>query len=158
MSNVATLWGLPDGFEPVRFPIPDAAKEAVRPLLSASEPVIVMLSNEGDSISLIATPLRVLVVKTGEQQAGATGASIKEFPYEGIADMKIQSAAINVKISLHFKSTNNGRTIEVGQRAKLAKDHVDNLMPFESMAGAQAFKAIYDVWVHRTGGKKTLGA
>ena len=158
MSEAAALWGLPEDFEPVRFPIPDAAKQAVRPLLGANEPVLVTLSNEGDSISLIATPLRVLSVKTGEQQAGAAGVTIKEYPYEGIADMKISSAAINVKITLHFKSSNNGRTVETGLRARLAKDHTDNLMPFESTAGAQAFKAIYDVWVHKTGGKKSLGA
>ena len=97
-------------------------------------------------------------MKTGSAQAGATGASVKEYPYEGITDMKIQSAAINVKIALHFKTTNNGRTVEIGHRAKLAKDHVDNLMPFDSNAGAEAFKAIYDIWVHKTGGKKQLGA
>ena len=158
MSEAAIRWGLPEDFAPVRFAIPDAAKEAVRPLLGSNEPVLVMLSNEGNSVSLIATPLRVLAVKTGDVQAGATGSSVKEYPYEGITDMKIQSAAINVKIALHFKSTNNGRTVEVGQRARLAKDHVDNLMPFESTAGAQAFKAIYDIWVHKTGGKKQLGA
>jgi hypothetical protein len=158
MSDPAALWGLPPGFEPVRLPISDDAKQALRPLLGANEPVLVMISNEGDSIALIATPLRVLSVKTGGVQAGATGASVKEYPYEGITDMKIQSAAINVKIALHFKTTNNGRTVEVGLRAKLAKDHVDNLMPFESTAGAEAFKAIYDIWVHKTGGKKQLGA
>ncbi len=158
MSDAANLWGLPDGFEPVRFPIPDAAKQAVRPILGANEPVLVMISNEGSSVTIIATPLRVLSVKTGDSQAGATGASVKEYPYEGITDMKIQSAAINVKIAIHFKTTNNGRTAEVGQRMKLAKDHVDNVMPFESTGGAQAFKAIYDIWVHKTGGKKTLGA
>lgn len=158
MSDAATLWGLPEGFEPVRFPIPDAAKEVLRPMLGPNEPVLVMISNEGSSITLIATPLRVLSVKTGGAQAGATGASVKEYPYEGITDMKIQSAAINVKIAVHFKTTNNGRTVEVGVRARLAKDHIDNIMPFESTAGAEAFKAIYDIWVHKTGGRKTLGA
>ena len=158
MSETAVSWGLPPDFDPVRYPIPDAAKAVVRPLLGSNEPVLVTLSNEGDSISLIATPLRILAVKTGDVQAGATGASVKEYPYEGITDMKIQSAAINVKIALHFKSTNNGRTVEVGQRARLAKDHVDNLMPFESAAGQQAFEAIQAIWVHKTGGKKTLGA
>ena len=34
-----------------------------------------------------APPLRVLAVKTGGMQAGATGASVKEYPYEGITDM-----------------------------------------------------------------------
>lgn len=158
MSNSATLWGLPPDFEPVRLPIPDEAKQVLRPMLSADEPVLVTISNEGDSISLVATPLRVLSVKTGSAQAGVTGATVKEYPYEGITDMKIQSAAINVKIALHFKTTNKGLTVETGHRAKLAKDHVDNLMPFESTAGAEAFKAIYDIWVHKTGGKKQLGA
>ena len=158
MSQAAVLWGLPEGFQPVRYPIPDAAKEVLRPLLTANEPVLVTLANEGNTITLVATPLRVLSVKTGEQVAGAAGAAVKEYPYEGITDMKIQSAAINVKIAIHFKTTNKGRTVEVGQRAKLAKDHVDNIMPFESTAGAEAFKAIYDVWVHKTGGKKALGA
>lgn len=158
MSDPAVLWGLPPGFEPLRQPIPDAAKQVLLPMLSADEPVLVTIANEGDSITLVATPLRVLSVKTGGAQAGATGASVKEYPYEGITDMKIQSAAINVKIALHFKTTNNGRTVETGHRAKLAKDHVDNLMPFESTSGAEAFKAIYDIWVHKTGGKKQLGA
>ncbi len=158
MSDPAVLWGLPPDFEPVRQPIPDAAKQVLLPMLAADEPVLVMIANEGNSITLVATPLRVLSVKTGDVQAGATGASVKEYPYEGITDMKIQSAAINVKIALHFKTTNNGRSVEIGHRAKLAKDHVDNLMPFESTAGAEAFKAIYDIWVHKTGGKKQLGA
>jgi hypothetical protein len=158
MSDPASLWDLPAGFEPVRLPISDDAKQVLRPMLSAQEPVLVTISNEGDSIALVATPLRILSVKTGGTQAGATGASVKEYPYEGITDMKIQSAAINVKIALHFKTTNNGRTVEIGHRAKLAKDHVDNLMPFESTGGAEAFKAIYDIWVHKTGGKKQLGA
>ncbi len=158
MSDAATLWGLPPDFEPVRIPISEEVKQVLRPMLSAGEPVLVTISNEGNSITLIATPLRVLAVKTGGAQAGATGSSVKEYPYEGITDMKIQSAAINVKIAFHFKTTTNGRTVEVGHRAKLAKDHVDNLMPFESTAGAEAFKAIYDIWVHKTGGKKQLGA
>ena len=158
MTDTATKWGLPPDFEPVRTPIPEEAKQVLRPMLEANEPVLVTISNEGNSITLIATPLRVLSVKTGGAQAGATGASVKEYPYEGITDMKIQSAAINVKIALHFKTTNNGRTVEVGHRAKLAKDHVDNIMPFESVGGAEAFKAIYDIWVHKTGGKKQLGA
>jgi hypothetical protein len=158
MSDIASLWGLPAGFQPVRYPIPDAAKEVVRGLLNPDEPVLVTISNEGSSISLIATTQRVLSVKTSDQQAGVTGATAKEYPYEGLTDLKIQSAAINVKIALHFKTTNGGRSVETGHRARLAKEHVDNLMPFESTAGAEAFKAIYDVWVHKTGGKKQLGA
>lgn len=158
MSDTATRWGLPADFEPVRLPIPEDAKFALRPMLTADEPVLVTISNEGDTISIVATSQRIFSVKTGGANAGATGATVKEYPYEGITDMKIQSAAINVKIALHFKTTNGGRTVEVGHRAKLAKDHVDNLMPFESTAGAEAFKAIYDLWVHKTGGKKLLGA
>ena len=51
MSDPAVLWGLPPGFEPVRQPIPDAAKQVLLPMLSADEPVLVMIANEGDSIT-----------------------------------------------------------------------------------------------------------
>ena len=158
MSDAAIAWGLPAEFEPIRYAIPALAVYVVRPLLEADEPVLVTVSNEGDSISIVATPTRLFSIKTGGSQAGVTGATVKEYPYEGVTDLKIQSAAINVKIVVHFKSTNNGRTVETGHRAKMAKDSTDNLMPFESTAGAQAFKAIYDVWVSKTGGKKQLGA
>ncbi|MBV9468374.1 MAG: hypothetical protein JO316_02225 [Abitibacteriaceae bacterium] len=150
MSTVdpAVQWGLPPGFQPVRYAVSDEVKEVVRSLLQPNEPVIVSIANEGNTISLVATPYRLFSIRSGGIVAGVTGANVREFPWAGITNMVLQQAALNVKIVLHFKSS-NGRDVEVGQRARLAKAATDNLMPFESAAGAEAFQAIYNVWQHR---------
>src|SRR4028119_1290101 len=114
-EDAAVRLGLPPGLMPARFPIADDVKDLIRDMLSPGEPVIVTLSNEGNSISLVATSQRVFSIRSG-LVAGVTGFTVREFPWEGISDLRLQAAALNVKISIHFKST-DGRTVEVGRRA-----------------------------------------
>lgn len=149
-EDFATRWGLPPDFQPVRYPIADDVKGILRDLLRPNEPVVVTLANEGDTILLVATPQRLFSVRYGGVTAGVTGCTVREFPWEGITNIVLQQAAINVKIVIHFKSS-DGRTVAVGQRARLAKAATDNLMPFESAAGMEAFQAIYSIWQHRNG-------
>jgi hypothetical protein len=151
-EDPAVRWGLPPGFRPQCFPIPDPVKDLVRDLLGPGEPVIATLSNEGDSIAIVATPYRVFTIRSG-MGAGVTGFNAREFPWEGITDMRLQAAALNVKIALYFKTT-DGRTVEVGRRAILGKSAIDNLTPFETNAGTQVFEALQSIWHH----KRTLAA
>ncbi|HEX8237359.1 MAG TPA: hypothetical protein VF600_15470 [Abditibacteriaceae bacterium] len=146
-EDAAVRWGLPPGFSPARFPIAEDVKELLRDMLRPGEPVIVTLGNEGNSIFIVATPQRVFSIRSG-LVAGITGFTVREFPWEGISDLRLQAAALNVKIAIHFKST-DGRTVEVGRRAALAKSAVDNLAPFETHAGTQAFEAIHTVWHYK---------
>lgn len=148
-TDAAARWGLPPGFGPVRYPIADDVKEVVRDLLGPDEPVVVSIANEGDSIAIIATPRRLFSVRTGAM-AGVTGFNVREFPWDGITNMVLQQAALNVKIVISFR-TSDGRTVEVGRRAALGKPAADNLMPFESAAGTQAFEAIRAIWHHMRG-------
>jgi hypothetical protein len=53
------------GFAPARFPIADDVKDLIRDMLEAGEPVIVTLTNEGNSISLVATSQRVFSIRSG---------------------------------------------------------------------------------------------
>ena len=131
-------WGLPPAFTPVRYAVSDAAKSAVRPLLAANEPVIISLGNEGNSVSLVGTPRRLFVIKISDLGGGAAGAKIREFPWEGIAQIVKRPQTHNLTLALHFRS-NDGKTVEVGRRAALAKPAVDNLMAFEIAAGEEIF-------------------
>jgi hypothetical protein len=144
MSN-AIQWGLPPEFVPVRYAIPDEAKHLVRDLLQPNEPVIISIGNEGDTVSLVATPYRVMVVKTASLGAGASGGSVREFPYEGIERIVMRPQSINLTLALHYR-TSNGRTVEVGRRARLAKPAVDNLMAFELVAGQEVYEALLSIW------------
>lgn len=149
-TDVAAQWGLPPGFQPVRHAIPDVVKEVVREMLGPNEPVIVTLSNEGDTISIVATTQRMFTARTGDLGgAGVTGCKLMEFPWEGITNIVKQQAGPNVKIAIHYK-TKDGRTVETGMRAKMGKDAVDNAMPFENEAGTEAFEALNAVWLHKT--------
>lgn len=146
-TDTAAQWGLPPGFQPVRHAIGDDVKSLIRDLLRPNEPVIVSIANEGNTISLIATPQRVFSVRTGAT-AGVTGFNVREFPWEGIADLRLQAMPLNVKIAVHFR-TSDGRTVEVGRRAAMGKPAVDNLMPFETAAGTAAFEAIHGIWHYK---------
>ena len=148
--DTSTQWDLPPGFQPVRYGINEQAKNAVRELLQPNEPVIISLANEEETVSIIATPQRLFAARTG-QSAGVTGCMVKEFPWGDITNLVLQHAGPNVKIAVHYK-TSDGRTVATGLRAKLAKPAVDNLMPFDPAIGAQAFEAIYSVWQHKSGG------
>ena len=147
-EDAALRWGLPPGFRPLCFPVATEVKELMRTLLNADEPVIATLANEGDSISVVATPHRVFSIRSG-MTAGVTGFTVREFPWEGISDLRLQSMPMNIKIAIHFKSTDGGRTAEVGRRAVMAKPAVDNLTLFESGAGTQVFEALYGIWQHK---------
>lgn len=147
MQDAAARWGLPPGFAPIRFPISQQVKDVVRDLLGANDPVIISLSNESDTIAIIATPQRLLTARTGAT-AGVTGCTIRDFPYEAITNLTLQQAALNVKISIGFRSA-DGRTPEVGVRARMGKPTVEHLMPFETNAGTQVFEALHAIWTHK---------
>ena len=146
MSGIATHWGLPEDFEPIRYPIDDEIKEVLRPLMAPDETVIVTAANEGNSITLVATNLRVMSIRSGGATAGVTGFTVRDFIYEAITDMRLQAAPLNVSIALHFQSKDNGRSAEIGQKAKFGKPATDKLMAFETNAGTMAFEAIHSVW------------
>ena len=145
MSN-ATKWGLPPEFAPARFPISDDAKAAVRPLLTAGDPVVISLANDEDAIALVGTPQRLLVVKISALGAGAAGVKVREFPWQGIARIVATPLSFQLKIALHYRSSNNGRTVEVGRRAKLADAAVENLAGFDLEQGNAVFAAMLQIW------------
>lgn len=136
---------LPPGFVPVRYAVSDEVKNALRPLLVAGEPVVVSIANESDTVSIVATPMRVFSVKTGALGAGAAGIATREYVWEAIFDIVQTPMTHNLKIALHFRS-NNGKTIEIGRRALLAKPAVENLMPFENQAGSEVCHALLQLW------------
>ena len=148
LMDVATQWGLPEGFQPVRYAISDSVKEILRGLLRPNEPVVISLANEGDTISLVGTPYRLFAVKTNPLMSGAAGNNARDFPWEAITDLKLGQAALNVKFSVHFRSS-NGRTPEVGRRAAMGKPVVENYMPFESAAGQEVFAAMTAIIAHK---------
>lgn len=145
MSN-ATQWGLPPEFSPVRFPIPDEAKAVVRPLLGSAEPVIISLANDEDALILVGTPQRLLVVKLNALGAGAAGVKVREFPWQGIARIVATPLSFQLKIALHYRTSNNGRTVEVGRRAKLGDAAVENLAGFDLESGNAALAAMLQIW------------
>lgn len=138
-------WGLPPDFSPARFTISDEVKAALRARLTPGDPVVISIANESDTVSIVATPGCLWTVKTGSLGAGAAGVSIREYPWEGLTNIVQTPMTHNLKIALHFRS-NDGRTVEVGRRAMLAKPAVENLMPFESEAGAEVCRALLQIW------------
>ena len=145
MSN-AIQWGLPPEFAPARFPIPDDAKAAVRPLLKAGDPVVISLANDEDAVILIGTPQQLLVVKISELGAGAAGVKVREFPWQGIARIVATPLSFQLKIALHYRLSNNGRTVEVGRRARLADAAVENLAGFDLEQGNVVLVAMMQIW------------
>lgn len=146
--DAAQRWGLPEGFVPVRYPIADSVKEVVRGVLLPNEPAVVTLANEGETVSVIATPQRLITVKSGAAGAGVTGFNTKEFPWEAITNLVFQPVSISCKFSIHYKTSGGGR-VETGRRARMGKDAKDDVMPFENVAGDEAFRAIYSIWQHK---------
>jgi hypothetical protein len=146
--DAATRWGLPEGFVPVRYPVSYDVKEVVRGVLEPGEPVVATLANEAGTISLIATPQRLITMKSGATGAGVTGFNTKEFPWEGITNLIFQPVSINCKISICYKTTSGGK-VETGLRARMGKDAKDDVMPFETAAGEEFFRAIYAIWHHK---------
>jgi hypothetical protein len=149
--DVASRWGLPPGFVPVRHPIDDEVKEVVRGELSPGEPVVITLANEEGTVSIIATPQRLLSVRSGGATAGVTGFNVRDFPWEGITKLVLQQASTTLKFAIHYK-TSDGRKVEVGRRAALAMAATENLMPFDPTAGHEVFAALYQIWEYKTQG------
>ena len=147
--STATQWGLPPEFAPVRFPISDDAKAAVRPLLTAGDPVVISLANDEGGIAVVGTPQKLLVVKLSELGAGAAGVKVREFPWQGIERIVATPLSFQLKIALHYRSSNKGRTVEVGRRAKLADAAVENLAGFDLDNGNAIVAAMMQIWESR---------
>lgn len=143
--DAALRWGLPDGFVPVRYAVSDEVKNIARAELRPDEPVLVSIANEADNVTLIATPQRLLGIRTGGASAGVSGVAMKEFPWAGITKIVLQQATANVKFVIHFRSS-DGRTVALGRRAALGRDASENYMPFETAAGQEVFAAIHQLW------------
>ena len=143
----AARWGLPEGFVPVRFAIADEIKELLRPLLNAGEPAVVTLANIEGVVTLVGTPQRLFVVRSGQASAGVTGFSAREFPWEGVTKFTLAHAGAAVKLSVGFR-TSNGRTAEVGRKAAMGRDATENALGFEAGQGQEAFAALHQIWQH----------
>ena len=146
--DTAQRWGLPEGFTPVRYPLADEVKDVVRGVLAPGEPAIVTIANEGATVSVVATPQRLLVVKSGAAGAGVTGFNVKEFVWEAITNLIFQPVSINCKYSISYRTSGGGK-VETGRRAKMGKDAKDDVAPFEHVAGEEAFQAMYAIWHHQ---------
>jgi hypothetical protein len=154
--NIAEQWGLPSDFQPVRFDIIEDVKEKLREMFHANEPVIVSITNRAGTLAMIATPWRIFCVKTGDLHGvGVTGCKVKEYPWEGITNMVAQQAADNLKIAVHYRSSNGAR-VETGRRAALGNPVVDYMATFDLEKGNQAFGAMYSVWQHKRAKLKDL--
>ena len=151
--NNATQWDLPADFEPVRYPVSDDAKAAVRPLLTAGDPVVLSLTNDEGGIALVGTPQKLLAIKLSELGAGAAGVKVREFPWEGIERIVATPLSFQLKIALHYRTSNNGRTVEVGRRAKLGKAVVENLAGFDLDKGNELVAAMMQIWESRREGE-----
>lgn len=154
-NDVAQHWGLPAGFRPINFPIPDDIKSLMREKLRAGEPVIASVTNEEAAISLVATPQRIFVIRTG-LAAGVTGFQAREYSWEAIADMKLQANPGNVKISLLYHSR-DGKTPETGPRAHQWGMKSDEIAPLETSTGTQVFENIHAAWHHKRGDAEKQG-
>jgi hypothetical protein len=143
----AARWGLPEGFAPVRFAIADDIKELLRPMLGLAEPAVVTLANIEGTVTLVGTPQRLFVVRSGGTSAGVTGYSAREFPWAGMTKLVLAHAGHNVKLSIGFR-TSNGRTAEVGRRAAMGRDATEHAFPFDAAQGQGAFAALHQIWHH----------
>ncbi len=143
--NTPAAWNLPADFVPFRQPVSDEVKATVRPMLGENEPVILSLTNDEGGLTLVGTPLRLLSIKTGELGAGAAGVKVRDFPWEGITRIVSTPLSFQLKIALHFRST-NGRTVEVGRRAQLAKAQIENLAGFDLDKGNALVAAMMQIW------------
>lgn len=142
---------LPADFAPVRYAIPDEAKNALRGRVTAEDPILVTLSNEGQTASLVATANRLFVIKTGQMGMNTLGGSvtpsaqIREFPWEGVTHFTMTPMTYNVKFTLSYR-TSNGKTVEVGIRARMGKPASEHVAAFETVAAEEAFAALTQLW------------
>lgn len=146
--DAAQRWGLPEGFQPLRFPITDDVKDVARSVLEPGEAVVVTIPNENGNVTVIATTSRLLTIKSGDSSAGVTGFQTKEYPWEGITNLVLQPSSLNVVIQIHYKTSSGGK-VEVGRRARMGKDASDKVMPFDTEKGTAAFEALHAVWQHK---------
>jgi hypothetical protein len=146
--DTAQRWGLPPGFAPIRFPIADDVKEVVRRILEPGEAVIATIANESGTISIIATTKSLITVKSGDAGAGVTGFQTKEYLWEAIENLVLQPGSLNIAIQIHYKTSGGGK-VEIGRRAKMGRDAVDKVMPFNSENGTAIFEALHAVWNYK---------
>lgn len=147
--SIAEQWGLPAEFQPVRFDIMEDVKNSLREELHANEPVIVSITNRAGTLALLATPGRIFCVKTGDLSGvGVSGCKVKDYPWEGVTNLVAQQAADNLKIAVHYR-TSNGSRVETGKRAALGSPAVDYMATFDLEKGTVAFDAINSVWQHK---------
>lgn len=139
-------WGLPPGFVPVRYAISDDAKSAVRAQLGADEPVLVSLSNEEELVSIVATPSRILTVRAQELGVGAGTAQIKSFPFPAVFDLTLRPQTHTATLVIEYRTSDGGKTVEIGRRAFLAKPKSDTFLGFSKDEGEAAFRALLQLW------------
>ncbi len=144
--DISEKWGLPPGFQPARFAISDAAKNAVRPVLGAGEPVIVSLQNDDEILSILATPGRILTIRAQEVGVSAGSAIVKSFPWPGVFGLTMRPQAFNVSLVLEYRTSDNGKTVEIGRRAILAKEKSDVLAGFPKEEGEAVFQTLLQLW------------
>lgn len=139
-------WGLPPDFAPVRFSIPDDAKIAVRAQLGAEEPVLVSFSNEEELVSIVATPGRILSVRAQELGVGAGTAQVKSFPFPAVFDLTLRPQTSTATLVIEYRTSDGGKTVEIGRRALLAKPKSDTFLGFGKVEGEAAFRALLQLW------------
>ena len=144
--DTSEKWGLPPDFQPARFAISDAAKNAVRPVLGANEPIIVSLQNEDEILSILATPGRILTVRAQEVGIAAGSAIVKSFPWPGVWDLTMRPQAFSVSLVIEYRTSDNGKTVEIGRRAVLAKEKSDVFAGFPKEEGEAVFKTLLQLW------------
>jgi hypothetical protein len=144
--DASQKWGLPPDFAPVRYAIPDHAKIAVRALLGADEPVIVSLSNEEELVSIVATPERIITVRAQELGVGAGTSQVKSFPWPSVFDLTLRPQLHTATLVIEYRTSDGGKTVEIGRRALLAKPKSDTFLGFQKAAGEDAFRALLQVW------------
>ena len=144
--DASQKWGLPPGFAPVRYPIPDDAKIAVRAVLGADEPVLVSLANEENLVSILATPGRILSVRAQELGVGAGRAQVKSFPFPGVFDLTLRPQTHSATIVIEYRTSDGGKTVEIGRRALLGKARSDTFLGFPKIESEEAFRALLQLW------------
>ncbi len=146
--DTAQRWGLPPGFAPVRFPIADDVKDVVRRILEPGEAVIATIANESGTVSIVATNNSLLTIKSSDMGAGAGGIQTKEYLWEAIENLVLQPGSLNIAIQIHYKTSGGGK-VETGRRAKMGRDAVDKVMPFDTENGTAVFDALHAAWAHK---------
>lgn len=144
--DASEKWGLPPAFQPVRFAIPDAAKTAVRSVLGANEPVIVSLTNDEELVALVGTPGRIISIRTQEMGVSAGNSQVKSFPWPGIFNLTLRPQPLIVSLVIEYRTSDNGKTVEIGRRAGLAKPKADTFAGFSREQGEAAFDALTLLW------------